>query len=57
MTYDNDGEIINGMEQFPPMHPCGICGEDCDCLDGQDDGICEGCPECQGEPKGDPDEG
>ena len=57
MIYDSDDEVIDGMEQFPPMHPCGICGDDCDCLDGQDDGICEGCPECQGEPKGEPDEG
>jgi hypothetical protein len=56
MTYDGDGEV--GMEHFRPMHPCIVCGEDCDCLDGQDDGPCEMCPECRDEPKqGDPDEG
>ena len=55
-TFFDDEE----MEHFRPMHPCLYCGDDCDCLDGQDDkDRCEGCPECREEEKGaqDDDEG
>ena len=46
-----DGEIEDGMEHFRPMHSCYLCGDDCDCLYGQEGGSgCEGCIECHDEP-------